>query len=94
MPIQCPTQVSTAEPAGLDPQAHCGKTWGEFPLHTLNLRGFNTTGQRPTKDGEPLSKRRSGYKQMKLIKADLFDVSASFVMEELKQTTELPIPLQ
>ncbi len=26
-----------------------------------------------------------------LIKADLFDVSASFVMEELKQTTELPI---
>ncbi len=28
-----------------------------------------------------------------LIKADLFDVSASFVMEELKQTTELPILL-
>ena len=26
-----------------------------------------------------------------LIAADLFDVSASFVMEELKQTTELPI---
>ena len=26
-----------------------------------------------------------------LIKADLFDVSASFVMEALKQTTELPI---
>jgi Lrp/AsnC family transcriptional regulator len=26
-----------------------------------------------------------------LIQADLFDVSASFVMEELKQTTELPI---
>lgn len=26
-----------------------------------------------------------------LIKADLFDVSASFVMEELKQTTELPV---
>lgn len=26
-----------------------------------------------------------------LIKADLFDVSASFVMEELKQTTELPL---
>ena len=53
-----------AEPAGLDPLAHCGKTWGEFPLHTLNLRGFNTTGQRPTKDGEPLSKRRCGYKQI------------------------------
>jgi Lrp/AsnC family transcriptional regulator len=28
------------------------------------------------------------------IKADLSDVSASFVMEELKQTTELPIPLK
>ena len=27
----------------------------------------------------------------KLIKADLFDVSASFVMEALKQTTELPL---
>lgn len=27
-----------------------------------------------------------------LIKADLFDVSASFVMEELKHTTELPLP--
>jgi Lrp/AsnC family transcriptional regulator len=27
-----------------------------------------------------------------LIKVDLFDVSASFVMEALKQTTELPIP--
>ena len=26
-----------------------------------------------------------------LIRADLFDVSASFVMEELKQTTELPL---
>ncbi len=26
-----------------------------------------------------------------LIEADLFDVSASFVMEELKQTTELPL---
>ena len=26
-----------------------------------------------------------------LIAADLFDVSASFVMEELKQTTELPL---
>ena len=26
-----------------------------------------------------------------LIKADLFDVSASFVMEPLKQTTELPL---
>jgi Lrp/AsnC family transcriptional regulator len=26
-----------------------------------------------------------------LIKADLFDVSASFVMEELKQTTVLPL---
>ena len=26
-----------------------------------------------------------------LIKADLYDVSASFVMEELKQTTELPL---
>ena len=37
-----------------------------------------------------------GYDRLyqKLIKADLFDVSASFVMEELKQTTELPIPLQ
>ena len=29
------------------------------------------------------------YKQ--LIKADLFDVSSSFVMETLKQTTELPL---
>ena len=28
-----------------------------------------------------------------LIKADLFDVSASFVMEELKQTTELPVSI-
>jgi len=27
-----------------------------------------------------------------LIKVDLFDVSASFVMEALKQTTELPLP--
>lgn len=27
-----------------------------------------------------------------LIKADLFDVSASFVMEQLKYTTELPLP--
>jgi len=27
-----------------------------------------------------------------LIKADLFDVSASFVMEQLKHTTELPLP--
>ena len=37
-----------------------------------------------------------GYDRLyqKLIKADLFDVSASFVMEELKQTTELPIPLK
>ena len=37
-----------------------------------------------------------GYDRLyqKLIKADLFDVSASFVMEELKQTTELPIPLR
>jgi Lrp/AsnC family transcriptional regulator len=26
-----------------------------------------------------------------LIRADLFDVSASFVMEEIKQTTELPL---
>lgn len=34
-----------------------------------------------------------GYDSLyqQLIKADLFDVSASFVMEELKQTTELPI---
>jgi Lrp/AsnC family transcriptional regulator len=29
-----------------------------------------------------------------LIKADLFDVSASFVMEELKHTTELPLPTE
>ena len=64
MPIQCPTQVFMAEPAGLDQQTPSGKTWGEFPLHTLNLRGFNTMGQRPTKDDEPLSKRRSGYKQI------------------------------
>ena len=37
-----------------------------------------------------------GYDMLyqKLIKADLFDVSASFVMEELKQTTELPIPVK
>lgn len=37
-----------------------------------------------------------GYDRLyqELIKADLFDVSASFVMEELKQTTELPIPLK
>jgi Lrp/AsnC family transcriptional regulator len=37
-----------------------------------------------------------GYDRLyqKLIKADLFDVSASFVMEELKQTTELPISLK
>jgi Lrp/AsnC family transcriptional regulator len=36
-----------------------------------------------------------GYDRLyqELIKADLFDVSASFVMEELKQTTELPIRL-
>ena len=53
-----------AEPAGLDQQTPSGKAWGEFPLHTLNLRGFNTMGQRPTKDDEPLSKRRSGYKQI------------------------------
>jgi Lrp/AsnC family transcriptional regulator len=34
-----------------------------------------------------------GYDRLyqQLIKADLFDVSASFVMEELKQTTELPL---
>lgn len=34
-----------------------------------------------------------GYDDLyqQLIKADLFDVSASFVMEELKQTTELPL---
>jgi len=53
-----------AEPTGLDQETPCGKTWGEFPLHTLNLRGFNTTGQRPMKDAEPLSKRRSGYKKI------------------------------
>ena len=37
-----------------------------------------------------------GYDRLyqELIKADLFDVSASFVMEELKQTTELPIRLK
>ncbi|MEZ7830925.1 MAG: transcriptional regulator, partial [Gammaproteobacteria bacterium] len=29
------------------------------------------------------------YKQ--LIKAELFDVSSSFVMETMKQTTELPL---
>jgi len=36
----------------------------------------------------------SGYDALyqQLIQADLFDVSASFVMEALKQTTELPIP--
>ena len=34
-----------------------------------------------------------GYDRLyqQLIKADLFDVSASFVMEALKQTTELPL---
>ena len=37
-----------------------------------------------------------GYDMLyqKFIKADLFDVSASFVMGELKQTTELPIPVK
>ena len=37
-----------------------------------------------------------GYDRLyqELIKADLFDVSASFVIEELKQTTELPIRLK
>ena len=35
----------------------------------------------------------AGYDKLyqQLIRADLFDVSASFVMEEIKQTTELPI---
>ena len=35
----------------------------------------------------------AGYDALyqELIQADLFDVSASFVMEELKQTTELPV---
>ncbi|MBT3708793.1 MAG: Lrp/AsnC ligand binding domain-containing protein, partial [Gammaproteobacteria bacterium] len=34
-----------------------------------------------------------GYDQLykKLIKADLFDVSSSFVMEKMKQTTLLPL---
>jgi Lrp/AsnC family transcriptional regulator, cysteine-sensing transcriptional activator len=40
-----------------------------------------------------LVKDMPGYDALyqELIKADLFDVSASFVMEELKQTTELPL---
>lgn len=35
----------------------------------------------------------AGYDKLyqQLIRADLFDVSASFVMEEIKQTTELPV---
>jgi Lrp/AsnC family transcriptional regulator len=34
-----------------------------------------------------------GYDRLykKLIKADLFDVSSSFVMETIKQTTQLPL---
>ena len=40
-----------------------------------------------------LVKNMPGYDALyqELIRADLFDVSASFVMEELKQTTELPL---
>lgn len=38
-------------------------------------------------------KDMAGYDELykELIKADLFDVSASFVMETLKSTTEMPL---
>ena len=40
-----------------------------------------------------VAKDMSDYDRLyqQLIKAELFDVSASFVMEELKQTTQLPL---
>lgn len=74
------------------------KTWAEkFKAVTENIPGVLEV-YRMGGDVDYLIKAvvedMPGYDALyqELIKVDLFDVSASFVMEALKQTTELPIP--